>query len=137
MVNPVSVPRLIPHRYQTRDKSWLVLELSMLGDGVAGTPLVGFEHFEEADDIAVSDAFEFADVVHAGLVVALTNDRVDQLWGVLRSVIELAVWPFQGGPELIHKVLEATRATGHAVGCLLYTSPSPRDQRGSRMPSSA
>ena len=24
-----------------------------------------------------------------------------------------------------------------AFGCLLYTSPSPRDQRGSRMPSSA
>ena len=24
-----------------------------------------------------------------------------------------------------------------ANGCLLYTSPSPRDQRGSRMPSSA
>ena len=24
-----------------------------------------------------------------------------------------------------------------AVTCLLYTSPSPRDQRGSRMPSSA
>ena len=26
---------------------------------------------------------------------------------------------------------------GTNVGCLLYTSPSPRDQRGSRMPSSA
>ena len=26
---------------------------------------------------------------------------------------------------------------GHSMGCLLYTSPSPRDQRGSRMPSSA
>ena len=25
----------------------------------------------------------------------------------------------------------------HIRGCLLYTSPSPRDQRGSRMPSSA
>ena len=25
----------------------------------------------------------------------------------------------------------------HAQACLLYTSPSPRDQRGSRMPSSA
>ena len=24
-----------------------------------------------------------------------------------------------------------------AISCLLYTSPSPRDQRGSRMPSSA
>ena len=26
---------------------------------------------------------------------------------------------------------------GKGKGCLLYTSPSPRDQRGSRMPSSA
>ena len=33
----------------------------------------------------------------------------------------------------------ATReaATDKLRGCLLYTSPSPRDQRGSRMPSSA
>ena len=28
-------------------------------------------------------------------------------------------------------------STGQAQFCLLYTSPSPRDQRGSRMPSSA
>ena len=27
--------------------------------------------------------------------------------------------------------------TSQLQGCLLYTSPSPRDQRGSRMPSSA
>ena len=27
--------------------------------------------------------------------------------------------------------------SGSGSGCLLYTSPSPRDQRGSRMPSSA
>ena len=33
-------------------------------------------------------------------------------------------------------ILEATNP-GRAIGCLLYTSPSPRDQRGSRMPSSA
>ena len=31
----------------------------------------------------------------------------------------------------------AYQAKGHKWGCLLYTSPSPRDQRGSRMPSSA
>ena len=30
-----------------------------------------------------------------------------------------------------------TPIAGHAYICLLYTSPSPRDQRGSRMPSSA
>ena len=30
-----------------------------------------------------------------------------------------------------------TRHMGRYKDCLLYTSPSPRDQRGSRMPSSA
>ena len=38
-------------------------------------------------------------------------------------------------------LLIATRkdkdATQHWKGCVLYTSPSPRDQRGYRMPSSA
>ena len=34
-------------------------------------------------------------------------------------------------------VLEIFLAAGEGLGCLLYTSPSPRDQRGSRMPSSA
>ena len=29
------------------------------------------------------------------------------------------------------------QGTGKGTRCLLYTSPSPRDQRGSRMPSSA
>ena len=41
-----------------------------------------------------------------------------------------------GGPDP-----DANRALGliikEAQACLLYTSPSPRDQRGSRMPSSA
>ena len=32
---------------------------------------------------------------------------------------------------------EAIYGGGEKWGCLLYTSPSPRDQRGSRMPSSA
>ena len=32
---------------------------------------------------------------------------------------------------------EDLSANGGVGGCLLYTSPSPRDQRGSRMPSSA
>ena len=34
--------------------------------------------------------------------------------------------------------IDETFVRGHlALSCLLYTSPSPRDQRGSRMPSSA
>ena len=33
--------------------------------------------------------------------------------------------------------IRAGEAVGWSASCLLYTSPSPRDQRGSRMPSSA
>ena len=40
------------------------------------------------------------------------------------------------GVHPIHN-LQATLWRGLYVSCLLYTSPSPRDQRGSRMPSSA
>ena len=37
----------------------------------------------------------------------------------------------------LHEFLPAQRARSLKKSCLLYTSPSPRDQRGSRMPSSA
>ena len=37
--------------------------------------------------------------------------------------------------EVLQHVQEST--SGQTIDCLLYTSPSPRDQRGSRMPSSA
>ena len=38
----------------------------------------------------------------------------------------------------IHVDSDFAKASGYEdVFCLLYTSPSPRDQRGSRMPSSA
>ena len=36
-------------------------------------------------------------------------------------------------PEVLRKFMESD----DGKDCLLYTSPSPRDQRGSRMPSSA
>ena len=35
------------------------------------------------------------------------------------------------------EILEEGKTTTTSSICLLYTSPSPRDQRGSRMPSSA
>ena len=35
------------------------------------------------------------------------------------------------------KVISSQMTYGRFLDCLLYTSPSPRDQRGSRMPSSA
>ena len=40
-------------------------------------------------------------------------------------------------PTQQHKTKQSIKATAWTHTCLLYTSPSPRDQRGSRMPSSA
>ena len=39
--------------------------------------------------------------------------------------------------ELGAQLFERTSKEVRLTACLLYTSPSPRDQRGSRMPSSA
>ena len=39
------------------------------------------------------------------------------------------------GDEVVSKILNLT--IGQVIGCLLYTSPSPRDRQKSRMPSSA
>ena len=43
---------------------------------------------------------------------------------------------YRDGSFHVTQQTEVTRITDED-GCLLYTSPSPRDQRGSRMPSSA
>ena len=56
----------------------------------------------------------------------------EQLW---QTVIDVNM---KGTLLMAHAVLPAMRQSpGGSIICLLYTSPSPRDQRGSRMPSSA
>ena len=45
--------------------------------------------------------------------------------------------PFRNEAENIVALLDSIAQQEYPKDCLLYTSPSPRDQRGSRMPSSA
>ena len=45
--------------------------------------------------------------------------------------------PFSDTVPSTVKQLNLCRELSKELDCLLYTSPSPRDQRGSRMPSSA
>ena len=42
-----------------------------------------------------------------------------------------------GNSDTKKKFVGVSVVNGYPTDCLLYTSPSPRDQRGSRMPSSA
>ena len=63
--------------------------------------------------------------------------------GVLAVLVAIAMYWVVKGVRRTSVVIGLGLITGGAIGnvidraCLLYTSPSPRDQRGSRMPSSA
>ena len=59
---------------------------------------------------------------------------------IFQRIVALNIWdrninkyPLEKG----QKIRAHISASSKSYGCLLYTSPSPRDQRGSRMPSSA
>ena len=63
---------------------------------------------------------------------------------VLAGMVTVVVVVVEGAIVALVVALVAATVVGANVvvvvvvlGCLLYTSPSPRDQRGSRMPSSA
>ena len=56
----------------------------------------------------------------------------------LRGSVSLNVALCDHHPEIIEDCVKRDwEFFSHGIYCLLYTSPSPRDQRGSRMPSSA
>ena len=59
--------------------------------------------------------------------------------GKIRKDIQETVEPYVEKLDDKIKKLNSSRVYKKITpkGCLLYTSPSPRDQRGSRMPSSA
>ena len=65
-----------------------------------------------------------------GFPIDISKELLKDLIGGLRPSDKFNVLLFAGSSDVMaEKSLPAT--------CLLYTSPSPRDQRGSRMPSSA
>ena len=63
------------------------------------------------------------------VTAAAIFDGHDAAIGIFRRIFQSM------GCEVIH--LGHDRGADEVASCLLYTSPSPRDQRGSRMPSSA
>ena len=54
-----------------------------------------------------------------------------------KEEIENSDWTSCCKGPVLKKDLENNLWVCHSCGCLLYTSPSPRDKRQSRMPSSA
>ena len=76
--------------------------------------------------------------LRAGLIVVNVNPLYTprELEHQLRDSGSKAILIFENSAHVLSAVIENTEIE-HVIICLLYTSPSPRDQRGSRMPSSA
>ena len=74
----------------------------------------------------------------SGIVYCLTRKNVDQTadWLTLKGLRALPYHAGMSNEDRARHQSTFLREEGVII-CLLYTSPSPRDQRGSRMPSSA
>ena len=70
---------------------------------------------------------------HYGQTAPCANGLIEA--GIVRCVISI----IDPDPRVHWRGAALLQEAGidTVIGCLLYTSPSPRDQRGSRMPSSA
>ena len=66
----------------------------------------------------------------------LTQQSQGIQYGILKRDVETNRAIYESLLQRLRE-LEASGAGQNNITCLLYTSPSPRDQRGSRMPSSA
>ena len=69
----------------------------------------------------------------ADKIVSVGGDGEEGADNGQKKAIRFKPVVFSAGPFKLEKGDKKT----HSFTCLLYTSPSPRDQRGSRMPSSA
>ena len=96
------------------------------GDGddtIAATGLMNFRFYGGAGDDDITINTDYGDELVAPLFETGDDTIVDKL--------------VDGGDGDDTIAVNGKSNFGIFGGCLLYTSPSPRDQRGSRMPSSA
>ena len=123
-------------------------------DNLEALMVFGFEHFEDEDEVLqdfVEALLPLIDNVEeelsagyridslpgqALLDVGVSDPEVDNIIGAMGSARYRHTVPeVLGAVTMDDKDLHFDNFESYT--CLLYTSPSPRDQRGSRMPSSA
>ena len=83
------------------------------------------------DTLAKSDAELFASISSE---LGRQRDEIELI--ASENIVSAAVMEAQGS-ALTNKYAEGYPGRRYYGGCLLYTSPSPRDRQKSRMPSSA
>ena len=113
----------------------------------ANVPGGGVEAFmanmiDQALDGMMRSAESMADRVQSSVtaVSQANGELTDMLTQILQQRIESGALPARQEAERLRDMLQRHRDERRAAmdrDCLLYTSPSPRDKRQSRMPSSA
>ena len=135
--NKVSVPTVVEKKSTDHDKFWCV----PLPKGKSYKRFLDFQNDVAVSDIEIALREGYRSIEHVKryttLGMATDQGKTSNLNGLqLVSEIENKVVPAVG--HTTFRPPYTPVSIGAIVGsCLLYTSPSPRDQRGSRMPSSA
>ena len=108
------------------------------GDAAQVERVVGPQDHAEVDVPGGGDnalVQHVADLVREGILHAREQLAVRAVTGLCGDAA-VPAGAFEGLVRTLGEV-GLGRLAARRQGCLLYTSPSPRDQRGSRMPSSA
>ena len=88
--------------------------------------------------IKITDSLRERVRIHEGCVLEPYKDSLGKLTvGIGHLVQPHERKRFQEGVQITQEEADELFDIDLNRACLLYTSPSPRDQRGSRMPSSA
>ena len=130
--------RALTVRYQTIEGNPVLIALKRLLKGYVLLQRSA-NIFDEVDDGQLSRlllATELREQLEAPGHDALTHARrhFDLVRKAAEAKKKLPPWLTQATPAQVNRF---KRVQGRYLGCLLYTSPSPRDRTRSRMPSSA
>ena len=98
-----------------------------------GSEWVDHESWELVDEASQACGRDVSQLLLHADAEELKQTRNSQLTTFVLSMVVLDAVERTG----VAPNLTAGHSLGEYSACLLYTSPSPRDQRGSRMPSSA
>ena len=118
-----TIPQFIQHRFDQQTKALLSM-LFLFAYGLVLLPTILY-----SGSLAFSTMFDLPEI----LQISETGVLWICVWTIGLIGMIYAVF---GGLKAV-AVSDVINAVGLLVGCLLYTSPSPRDLSTSRMPSSA